>query len=246
MLHELPITNIRLLACHENWQQMTHTEQGRHCRSCNREVIDFTNATPADVARARAASADERVCGRFHPAQVTTSVTLRWGQRLFLTAAVLILLQGLQACELEERMPLASLSQEAVAAQQTADTTAEPGNWADAGIVGMVAEQMPEFVGGQEAMMHYLTRHLHYPEALLYDPQAQGKVFVSFTVLPSGRIDGVEVVKGVHALLDAEAARVVGQMPAWTPGAQNGRPVPVRYTLPITFRHDAELPPKRR
>ncbi|MCC3156334.1 energy transducer TonB [Hymenobacter sp. 15J16-1T3B] len=235
MLYELPVTNVRLLACPENWQRMTPTAQGRHCAACNREVLDFTAATPADVARARAASADGRVCGRFRPAQVAASVTLRRGQRWFLAAAVLILLQGLSACELQERMPPESPAPEALAAQQAADTAAGPNVWADAGIVGMVAERMPEFAGGQDALMRYLQSQLHYPESLLHDPQAQGKVFVSFVVLPSGRVDSVVVVKGVHPLLNAEAARVVRQMPAW----QNTGAKEWRYTLPITFSNQA-------
>lgn len=100
MLHALPIRNARLSACSEDWARMTPTRQGRHCQNCQREVIDFTQGTTADLARAYAASPDGRVCGRFankQVAQTTRRSQLRPRLRLFLAAVVLVLLQGLSA-----------------------------------------------------------------------------------------------------------------------------------------------------
>jgi hypothetical protein len=100
MLHALPIRNVRLSPCHEDWQQMTPTERGRHCGSCSREVVDFTTGTTADLAAAYAAAPDGRVCGRFGTGQVdrqtrTSGLRPRW--RLFLAAVVLVLVQGFSA-----------------------------------------------------------------------------------------------------------------------------------------------------
>ncbi|KAA9331548.1 energy transducer TonB [Hymenobacter busanensis] len=95
-------------------------------------------------------------------------------------------------------------------------------------------EVMPEFVGGQPAMMEYLQKHLHYPRQALSN-QIEGKVFVSFTVDATGAITDVEVLKGLGYGTDEEAARVIGSMPRWEPGRQNNRAVAVRYTLPISF-----------
>ncbi|TGE26269.1 energy transducer TonB [Hymenobacter metallicola] len=99
------------------------------------------------------------------------------------------------------------------------------------------AEVMPEFAGGQKALQQYMQRNLRFPRQALANA-VSGKVFVSFTVQADGSISDVQVVKGLGYGTDEEAARVVGKMPAWTPGRQNSRPVAVRYTLPITFQYE--------
>ncbi|RZL13232.1 MAG: energy transducer TonB, partial [Hymenobacter sp.] len=99
----------------------------------------------------------------------------------------------------------------------------------------VVVEKMPEFAGGTEALMRYLRSHLRYPSAALRE-QAEGRVFISFVVQADGTIADVGVMKGLGYGLDEEAQRVVRQMPAWTPGRQSNRAVPVRFTLPITFK----------
>ncbi|GAB2948846.1 hypothetical protein GCM10027048_12230 [Hymenobacter coalescens] len=101
--------------------------------------------------------------------------------------------------------------------------------------VFLSVEHMPEFVGGQEAMLQYLRRNMHYPARALRD-QVEGKVYVAFTVSATGDIVDVEVIKGLGSGTDEEALRVVRNMPRWQAGEQNGHPVAVRYTLPITFR----------
>jgi periplasmic protein TonB len=95
-------------------------------------------------------------------------------------------------------------------------------------------EHMPEFTGGPEAMLKFLQKNMRYPSLALRN-QIEGKVFVAFTVSASGEIIDVEVLKGLGYGTDEEAARVVKLMPRWQPGAQNGRNVAVRYTLPIPF-----------
>ena len=99
----------------------------------------------------------------------------------------------------------------------------------------VVVEKMPEFAGGTEALMRYLRSHLRYPSAALA-AQAEGRVYVSFVVQADGTIADISVPKGLGYGLDEEAQRVVRQMPAWTPGQQSHHAVPVRFTLPITFR----------
>lgn len=100
--------------------------------------------------------------------------------------------------------------------------------------VFITAEKMPKFAGGDAAMVEFLRRNMHYP-ALALRNQVEGKVFVSFTVSATGEIVDVQILKGLGSGTDEEALRVVKKMPAWEPGAQNGHPVAVRYTLPITF-----------
>ncbi|MBC6699685.1 energy transducer TonB [Hymenobacter puniceus] len=101
----------------------------------------------------------------------------------------------------------------------------------------ITAEVMPQFVGGQEALMRYMQKNLRYPAQALRN-SVSGRVYISFTVLASGDIADVQVLKGLGFGTDEEASRVVKNMPAWTPGQQNKRTVAVRYTLPITFRYE--------
>lgn len=96
-------------------------------------------------------------------------------------------------------------------------------------------EKMPEFAGGQAALLRYLRDHLRYPGQALRE-QAEGRVFMSFVVRADGTIADVTVLKGLGYGLDEEALRVVRQMPAWTPGYQAQHAVAVRFTLPITFK----------
>ncbi|MBT2557746.1 TonB family protein [Hymenobacter sp. ISL-91] len=97
-------------------------------------------------------------------------------------------------------------------------------------------EVMPEFAGGQAALAKYLQRNLRYPSSALR-AGVGGRVYIAFTVNTDGSITDVEVLKGLGYGTDEEASRVIGQMPAWKPGYQNNRAVPVRYNLPITFTY---------
>ena len=98
-----------------------------------------------------------------------------------------------------------------------------------------VAEQMPSFPGGPSALFEYLSKNIRYP-ALAEENGIQGRVIVAFFVGKDGSINDVRVVKGVDKSLDNEAIRVVKSMPRWTPGRQNGIPVAVKYTVPVTFK----------
>ena len=91
------------------------------------------------------------------------------------------------------------------------------------------------FPGGEAAMLHYISTHVVYPKQAL-KKDIQGIVIVRFAIEPDGSIGDAEIVKSVHALLDAEAIRVVKSLPRFTPARQKGRPVRVHFTLPIYFR----------
>ena len=100
--------------------------------------------------------------------------------------------------------------------------------------VAMV-EQKPSFPGGESAMYKWLQDNIIYPAAAS-DEGVQGKVTVQFIVEKDGSITHVQVVRGKHPALDAEAARVIRKMPRWTPGRNNGQPVRVTYHLPVQFK----------
>ena len=105
----------------------------------------------------------------------------------------------------------------------------------DEGEIFQVVEQMPEFPGGMQALMAYLSKNIKYP-SVAQDNGIQGRVLVSFVVNKDGSIVDPEVIKSVDAALDKEAMRVIKAMPKWNPGKQRGKPVRVKYTVPVLFR----------
>jgi TonB family protein len=96
-------------------------------------------------------------------------------------------------------------------------------------------EVMPEFKGGNKAMMEFLMMNMKYPESAIKAKQ-QGKAVVGFVVKKDGTINDVYIAKSTgYDVLDNEAMRVVKSMPAWEPGKQKGKPVDVKFFVPITF-----------
>ena len=96
-------------------------------------------------------------------------------------------------------------------------------------------EQMPQFPGGEAALMKYLSSHINYPP-MAAENNVQGKVIVQFVIEKTGKVGEVAIVRSVDKDLDKEAVRVCKSLPNFTPGRQNGRPVSVWYTLPIQFK----------
>jgi len=95
-------------------------------------------------------------------------------------------------------------------------------------------EVMPEFPGGYAALVEFLVKNIQYPEQAKKD-SITGKVFVQFIINETGKVTDPKVLKGVNPALDAEAVRVVGAMPDWTPGKNKGETVKVAFTIPIMF-----------
>ena len=94
---------------------------------------------------------------------------------------------------------------------------------------------MPSFPGGQAALFEFLSKNIRYP-VVAEENGIQGRVIVTFVVERDGSITDVRVAKSVDPSLDKEAVRVTKSMPHWNPGMQNGGPVRVKFTLPVTFR----------
>lgn len=121
-------------------------------------------------------------------------------------------------------LPVLSFAQEGTTA-----TTADS--------VFYIVEELPEFPGGQPALIRHISENTKYP------PKAKkkkitGKVVVQFMIDTNGRVnmDSTRVVESVHPLLDQEALRVVSIMPVWKPGRQRGKNVNVYYKLPFNFK----------
>ena len=101
--------------------------------------------------------------------------------------------------------------------------------------VYMLVETMPEFPGGTPALTDYLKKETIYPEQARED-SIQGRVLLSFVVEKDGSISNPVVVKSSGDILDAEALRVLSEMPKWNPGMDNGILCRVQYAIPINFR----------
>lgn len=97
-----------------------------------------------------------------------------------------------------------------------------------------VYEVMPEFPGGEKALLHYLSKSVHYPKQAR-KKGIEGEVVVQFVVEQDGRVDRIAVTRHVAPEIDAEAVRAVSDMPRWKPGRQDDRIIVVQYSLPIRF-----------
>ena len=98
-----------------------------------------------------------------------------------------------------------------------------------------VIEQMPQFPGGEEKLMNFISTNLVYPGSALRDG-IQGKVICRFVVTKTGRVESPEVVRSLDPACDKEAIRVLKSLPRFIPGRQNGVNVSVWYTIPIIFK----------
>ena len=118
----------------------------------------------------------------------------------------------------------------------TVNTTAMAQNKkASNGKVFEKAEIMPEFPGGEQAMINFVATKVTYPKEAM-EKEISGRVLVGFIVEKDGSITETEVVKGIGGGCDEEAVRVVKAMPKWKPGKQKGKPVRVHFMLPIIFK----------
>jgi TonB family protein len=103
-----------------------------------------------------------------------------------------------------------------------------------AGFGVSVVQTQPQFPGGDDSLVSYLRRNVHYPEQARLKKE-EGEVFVGFMVDTLGKIRDARVVSSIGEELDAEAMRVIQGMPDWKPGTAGGSPVNVHYIQPIDF-----------
>ena len=145
---------------------------------------------------------------------------------------------------IEETIAKKKEAEEAAAAEQVAATPDVIASKEDSEAISQVTKEdevvhirvdrMPEFPGGQAALVNYLVNNVIYPIPA-QEQGIQGRVVCQFIVEKDGSVGDVKVIRGVHESLDNEAIRVVEAMPKWIPGVQGGEIVRVRYTLPIRF-----------
>ncbi|RSK37422.1 hypothetical protein [Hymenobacter metallilatus] len=234
----LPILNVRLQACAEDWQQMSPTEQGRYCGSCHRTVLDFTQGTEADLAQAYATSPDGRVCGRFRADQLNPASRLRAGlrprQRLFLAAVVLVLLQGFSA-----RQAWAQLQ----AAHVCPPTSSNFLGMHESGIPtgGMTYKQ-----GSQADFEQLVSARLQWPSTAQGRPLKSWRrtVRVLCMVDTAGQVVASQLLRahswsGQQPFL-TELNRILAQLPQpFVAPNHYGRPIAAQTVMQFTFRKTA-------
>lgn len=95
-------------------------------------------------------------------------------------------------------------------------------------------DKMPEFPGGQVALVKYLSKNIKYPPASKKN-KTKGRVVVSFIIDKIGKVTQAKIVKSLNEECDKEALRVINEMPDWLPGEKDGKKVDVLFSLPINF-----------
>ncbi len=145
------------------------------------------------------------------------------------TAAIALLLAGCNAnTKAETTAPGESeITTETVTTPSAPDQTESP--------VLEAAEIMPEFPGGTKALLDSIAKNLKYPPKAI-DSRTEGRVILQFVIDKQGKVTDVQVMRGVTPELDQAAIDVVRSLPDWKPGMQDGKPVNVKYTMPIVFK----------
>ncbi len=107
-------------------------------------------------------------------------------------------------------------------------------NTTDENTTYVKVDKMPEFPGGQVALVKFLSKNIKYPSKYKKD-KVNGRVFVSFVVDKTGKVGQAKVVKSLNEECDKEALRVISMMPNWIPGEKEGNKVNVQFGLPVNF-----------
>ena len=98
-------------------------------------------------------------------------------------------------------------------------------------------EVRPQFTGGDKAFSAYLGKNIRYPQQALMR-HVSGRVYVSFILSATGKVQDAHVVSGPGSGLNDEALRLVWLMPNWEPARVNGQAVRVACTVPISFNSE--------
>ncbi|HEY0896380.1 MAG TPA: energy transducer TonB [Sphingobacteriaceae bacterium] len=196
--------------CGQDPKSFTPAPDGPFCPHCSKTVYDFSDKSLEDLLQffeKRGGS----FCGSFTPDQLKPA---RWWSRW--SSAALLLITSLISSEAK--------------AQQVPEVTPEQAIQ-DVKDFGGAAEVRPSFPGGGNAFLSYIRKNLDVPAGT-----PEGRVLISFVVDKSGSLRNIYVERGLTKKADAEAVRVIASGPKWTPGIFNGRPVNIRYTVPVYFK----------
>lgn len=149
---------------------------------------------------------------------------------------ILLVIAGGVGCSQSSKQKEESVTKEVMETKEQTQVKEESGSESeDDEDVLTVVDVMPQFPGGDVELLKYIAKNVEYPQESQSKGE-QGRVICSFVVASDGSLRSFKVVRGVTPLLDKEAIRVLKTMPRWTPGTNGGKPVAVKYTVPITFK----------
>ncbi len=98
----------------------------------------------------------------------------------------------------------------------------------------ILVDELPEFPGGYDSLYSYIQKKIIYPPKAI-SLKIEGMVICTFTIDEKGKVTDIQIIKGIHPLLDNEVIRIFKEMPKWIPGGKQNKPVPVKFTYPIRF-----------
>lgn len=161
----------------------------------------------------------------------------RWSLFRYLLALPLfgLLVVGSQSCRQSTAPEIANAQSMPPATAEALPRTTNAHEVPEQDPVFEVAEVMPEFPGGTQALFKFIGENLQYPQNAI-DGQIEGRVVVQFVVDKEEKVGNIQVVRSIDKMLDQAAIDVVRALPDWKPGMQDGQPVNVRYTLPVNFK----------
>lgn len=95
-------------------------------------------------------------------------------------------------------------------------------------------DKMPEFPGGEQAMIEFIAKHLKYPKKARKN-KIEGTVIVQFMIKNDGKVVAINIDKKVSDEIDNEAIRIINKMPNWKPAEYQGKAVTTFMNLPLNF-----------
>jgi hypothetical protein len=216
-----PIKNISLkFNCPVDWSRMEPLADGRYCSHCHKKVYDLTNSKQDEFLKLLAENSNN-ICGRFRKEQMASKHPVLPGWKKWLSAAMVLI--GINVFNNKAFAQGAPLK---IAHQNTKAKEPEI-------VVGGVgpASPMPEFPGGDAAFAAFLTKNIHYTKNM-----KNGRVIISFTVSAKGVLTDFKIERSLSPINDNAAINALKLSPKWTPGKLNGKPVDVKYMIPVNFQ----------
>lgn len=188
-------------------------DERSYCHQCKHKVVDLTESVEGDLAQAVRAPSGT-VCGKFKKSQMSHQF-LRYAATAMIVTTI--------------ALPVLAQEKAKEGGQQTSrDTTAKEEDV----FIGTVVEHMPEPIGGNEKFLRAIKANLRYPKGLT----TNGRVYVAFVVDTTGELKDFSIMRGFHPLADEEALRLLrGLNYRFKPGRQGGKPVLMRFVMPIVF-----------
>jgi TonB family protein len=234
MNQEKPIQNVQLkFACDQDWHKMSPCGGGRFCGVCQKIVYDFTNKSQTDLDKA-IQQHNGNICGRFQQNQANQPAN---GQNKAKKAALLaasLAAVGCQPFELQYPKPIQP--ENVIEYMGKIAPPPPPSIHSTEYLVGVIAAQQPEFIGGQKAMFDFLKDNIQYPKSEQQNC-GQWTIYVGFTVNVDGKLTDIHIKRGANLTFNTEALRVVELMNnKWKAGKLNGQFIKTSLTLPIKFR----------